>query len=73
MCVLGNRLLKDIHISNCTKFSRFLNETFCTNSAGNQCDAYYFNNNVTVRNGIKGLSSGVFFGKFTFTRSYDRT
>ncbi|XP_014228975.1 solute carrier family 12 member 4 isoform X3 [Trichogramma pretiosum] len=61
MCVLGNRLLKDIDVAtNCSKYSVFLNETFCTNARGEMCNPYYLTHNVTVRNGIRGLASGVF-------------
>lgn len=28
-----------------------------------KCDPYYIQNNVTIVNGIRGLASGVFFGK----------
>lgn len=64
MCVLGKRLLKDIDVlANCTKYSAFLNSTFCGGDPqGYRCDSYYTNNTVTIRNGIRGLASGVFFG-----------
>ncbi|KAL0850918.1 hypothetical protein ABMA28_006827 [Loxostege sticticalis] len=59
MCVLGKRLLKDIHITNCTKNpTGELHKLFCPN---NTCDPYYSAHNVSVVQGIKGLSSGVFF------------
>ncbi|XP_011496527.1 PREDICTED: solute carrier family 12 member 4 [Ceratosolen solmsi marchali] len=61
ICVLGTRLLKDINvIANCSKYSPGLNETFCTSVRGDQCDPYYLQNNVTIRNGLRGLASGVF-------------
>ncbi|KAL1114973.1 hypothetical protein AAG570_007796 [Ranatra chinensis] len=64
MCVLGNRLLKDINIQNCTKeVGGPLYNIFCTNSTGDEfpvCDSYFEQNNVSIRNGIKGLASGVF-------------
>ncbi|XP_073813225.1 solute carrier family 12 member kcc isoform X9 [Musca autumnalis] len=58
MCVLGKRLLKDIHIDNCTKEDTVLSDLFCPDG---KCDEYYLNNNVTKVKGIKGLSSGVFY------------
>lgn len=62
MCVLGKRLLKDIPITSCNKtVGGDLNKIFC--NASQQCDSYYINNNVTIVQGIKGLKSGVFFGK----------
>ncbi|KAJ8673106.1 hypothetical protein QAD02_004367, partial [Eretmocerus hayati] len=63
MCILGNRLLKDMDVlKDCTRFSPFLNRTFCKNDPrGLTCDPYYLANNVSIRNGIRGLSSGVFF------------
>ncbi|XP_063395595.1 solute carrier family 12 member 6 isoform X6 [Cydia fagiglandana] len=59
MCVLGKRLLKDIHISNCTKKAGGeLEKIFCANRT---CDEYYKTHDVQVVQGIKGLASGVFF------------
>uniref|UniRef100_A0A6M2DW34 Putative amino acid transporter n=1 Tax=Xenopsylla cheopis TaxID=163159 RepID=A0A6M2DW34_XENCH len=59
MCVLGNRLLKDIDISNCTKdVGGPLHEVFC--STNGTCDPYYLAHNVTTQRGIRGLASGVF-------------
>ncbi|KAG7294935.1 hypothetical protein JYU34_022676 [Plutella xylostella] len=59
MCVLGKRLLKDIHISNCTKQAGGeLFKLFCPN---NTCDPYFTAHNISVVQGIKGLASGVFF------------
>ncbi|XP_059051212.1 solute carrier family 12 member 4 isoform X2 [Achroia grisella] len=59
MCILGKRLLKDIHISNCTKAPKGeLEQLFCPNKT---CDPYYAAHNVSIVQGIKGLSSGVFF------------
>ncbi|XP_024081059.1 solute carrier family 12 member 4 isoform X3 [Cimex lectularius] len=61
MCVLGNRLLKDISPENCTKEGQMF-DIFCTkNGSVVTCDPYYENHEVTVRNGIMGLASGVFF------------
>lgn len=51
MCVLGKRLLKDIHITNCTKNpTGELHKLFCPN---NTCDPYYSAHNVSVVQGIK--------------------
>ncbi|CAH0405213.1 unnamed protein product [Chilo suppressalis] len=59
MCVLGNRLLKDIHITNCSKaVDGELHKLFCPNKT---CDPYYATHNISVVQGIKGLASGVFF------------
>lgn len=66
MCVLGNRLLKDIDPENCTKdVGSELFQLYCNDSSNPlSCDPYFKMHNLTVRNGIKGLSSGVFFGMF---------
>ncbi|KAF6217197.1 hypothetical protein GE061_001551 [Apolygus lucorum] len=64
MCVLGKRLLKDIDINNCTKeIDGPLYNIFCTHNGTGKpvCDPYFLNHEVEVRNGIKGLNSGVFF------------
>ncbi|XP_045508008.1 solute carrier family 12 member 4 isoform X2 [Colias croceus] len=59
MCVLGKRLLKDIHISNCSKDpGGELEQIFCPNGT---CDPYYHTHEVSIVQGIKGLASGVFF------------
>ncbi|KOB73819.1 Uncharacterized protein OBRU01_10424, partial [Operophtera brumata] len=59
MCVLGNRLLKDIKIDNCSKdIHGELHQLFCPN---NTCDPYYATHNVSIIPGIKGLASKVFF------------
>ncbi|GLH09731.1 Bumetanide-sensitive sodium-(potassium)-chloride cotransporter [Gryllus bimaculatus] len=65
MCVLGKRLLKDIHIDDCKKdpYSPLFN-IFCSNSTDPNdpspvCDPYFVNNNVSIVQGIKGLASGV--------------
>ncbi|XP_023245325.1 solute carrier family 12 member 6 [Copidosoma floridanum] len=75
MCILGKRLLKDINVqAHCYKYSAFLNKTFCTNERGNQCDPYYLTSDVSIRTGIRGLYSGVFFenlmGSFQETGQY---
>lgn len=57
MCVLGNRLLKDININNCTQeVGGTLWNLFCEN---NKCDPYFASHNVSIVRGIKGLASGV--------------
>ncbi|KAK6642647.1 hypothetical protein RUM43_004149 [Polyplax serrata] len=63
MCVLGNRLLKDIDISDCNKTAEPLRAIFCGNTTDDpelNCDPYWLKNNVSIVRGIKGLSSGVF-------------
>jgi hypothetical protein len=63
MCVLGNRLLKDINIENCTdEEGGALYNIFCVNNSLTDCDPYFLEHKPTIRNGIKGLASGVFFG-----------
>lgn len=62
MCVLGKRLLKDIHIDNCTKDEGgALWNQFCPIENGGVCDEYFKDHNISIVRGIKGLSSGVFF------------
>ncbi|GAB0091147.1 solute carrier family 12 member 6 [Sergentomyia squamirostris] len=59
MCVLGNRLLKDIPIENCTQEKGgHLWNLFC---AQEPCDPYFLSHNISVVRGIRGLASGVFF------------
>lgn len=62
MCVLGKRLLKDLDVmKDCNKnLDGPLHNLYCKNE---KCDQYYLDNNVTIRNGIRGLASGVFFGE----------
>ncbi|XP_039276024.1 solute carrier family 12 member 4 [Nilaparvata lugens] len=61
MCVLGNRLLKDIHIDQCNKtVGGELYNLFCPGNSTKSCDPYFLANNVSIENGIKGLASGVF-------------
>lgn len=60
LCVLGNRLLRLDDIRDCHKnYSGILDTTFCNNRT---CDSYYKEHDLHVERGIKGLSSGVFFG-----------
>jgi solute carrier family 12 (potassium/chloride transporter), member 4/6 len=65
MCVLGERLLKDIPLENCTKDAGSpLWDLFCDDPVTmTGCDSYFQANNVSLRRGIKGLASGVFFGE----------
>ncbi|XP_069971636.1 solute carrier family 12 member 4 [Penaeus vannamei] len=65
MCMLGARLLKQV--SNCTKdrdgdlwklYCNKGNGTYATDEA--DCDQYFHDHNVSLRNAIVGLSSGVF-------------
>ncbi|KAL0279315.1 UNVERIFIED_CONTAM: hypothetical protein PYX00_000904 [Menopon gallinae] len=63
MCVLGNRLLKDIDLADCHQGAGPLQTIFCgnaTNPEPGSCDPYWEANSVTQVRGIKGLSSGVF-------------
>ncbi|KAK9751887.1 Amino acid permease [Popillia japonica] len=56
LCVLGNRLLKDVGPGNCNKTEGgVLYNIFCNVT----CDPYFLNNDVTVVQGIKGIASGV--------------
>ncbi|XP_073999201.1 solute carrier family 12 member kcc isoform X3 [Rhodnius prolixus] len=63
MCVLGTRLLKAVDSNNCTKeVGGAVYEIFCNvNGSSVICDPYFENHEVSVRNGIQGLASGVFF------------
>lgn len=62
MCSLGNRLLKDMDVQNCNKsVNGELYNLYCNNGTG-VCDDYFKNHNVSVVKGIRGISSGVFFG-----------
>lgn len=46
--------------TNCSKYyGGPIYERFCNNNASNDCD-YYTQNDVTTKNAIPGLSSGVF-------------
>lgn len=65
MCVLGKRLVKDVVLSECNKtIGGTLHQIFCGNGTNmNTCDSYYRDHNVSIVRGIKGLSSGVFFGE----------
>ncbi|XP_059478016.1 solute carrier family 12 member 6 isoform X3 [Neocloeon triangulifer] len=63
MCVLGERLLKDISVENCTKeVGSQLWDVFCEDPvAMTGCDQYFEQHNVSLVRGIKGVASGVFF------------
>nr|CAD7440846.1 unnamed protein product [Timema bartmani] len=63
MCVLGQRLLKDVDITDCHDDPNGpLFQLFCggNNSQIEDCEPYFRTNNLTVVQGIKGLASGVF-------------
>lgn len=66
MCVLGNRLLKDLSLSDCHKGEGPLRTLFCGNTTIDQndlCEPYWLANNISQVRGIKGLASGVLLGK----------
>nr|CAD7573788.1 unnamed protein product [Timema californicum] len=68
MCVLGQRLLKDVDINDCHDDPNGpLFQLFCggNNSQIEDCEPYFRANNLTVVQGIKGLASGVFLGEYT--------
>lgn len=60
ICVLGKRLLKDLDVENdCNKnHGGVLEKLFCVN--GTNCDPYYNQSKLEIKNGIRGLASGVF-------------
>jgi len=63
MCSLGNRLLKDMDLKNCNKaVGGYLHNMYCANGTG-PCDSYFDMHNTTIVKGIRGISSGVFFGR----------
>ncbi|KAG8036577.1 hypothetical protein G9C98_003899 [Cotesia typhae] len=63
ICVLGKRLLKDIPITACYKNETSpLADIFC-NKTTQVCDAYYSSHNVSIINGIRGLSKNL-WGNF---------
>ena len=70
MCVLGNRLIKDIEVeTECHKnFGGPLHKAFCTNWTGpatlSGCEPYYEKHELRIINGIKGLRSGVLKSKY---------
>lgn len=73
--MLGARLLKQV--SNCTKdrdgdlwklYCNKGNGTYATDEA--DCDQYFHDHNVSLRNAIVGLSSGVFSGESAFCATY---
>jgi potassium/chloride transporter 4/5/6 len=67
MCVLGKRLLR-VAINDCHKnVSGPLHDMFCPNSSLS-CDQYYSTHDVSIVNGIKGLSSGVIMGRPIFRK-----
>ena len=68
MCFLGNRLLKEEHSGNCTKEEGSpLWNLFCSlnnRTLVYECDPYFEAHSTSMVRGVKGLQSGVFFGKF---------
>ncbi|ODM89739.1 Solute carrier family 12 member 6 [Orchesella cincta] len=58
MCVLGNRLLQQVNGTCSKESSSALHKEFCP--FGAMCDSYFQTHNVSIVNGIQGLSSGVF-------------
>lgn len=64
MCSLGTRLLKDMDLKDCNKnVGGYLYKVYCANGTG-PCDKYFEMHNTTVVKGIRGIESGVFFGKY---------
>lgn len=62
MCSLGNRLLKDMDMNHCNKqVGGYLYNLYCANGT---CNSYFENHNTTIVKGIRGISSGVFFGSY---------
>lgn len=65
LCKLGNRLLQLDGSGNCTKERGSpLYEQFCVvqnEFDGGVCDDYFMRHNVSKVQGIKGMSSGVFY------------
>lgn len=66
LCVLGKRLLQLEDINDCHKnVTGFLRKKYCTNDSITSCDSYFRDHDIHIVRGIKGLSSGVFFGEFS--------
>lgn len=72
VCILGNRTLMSKGYDVCAKVIEIDNETvttklwrsFCDSEYLNAtCDDYFTNNNVTVIQGIPGVTSGILAGK----------
>lgn len=64
MCTLGDRLLKDMDLKNCNKdVGGYLYNLYCANGT-NGCDKYYETHSTNIVKGIRGISSGVFFGEY---------
>lgn len=72
VCILGNRTLMSKGYDVCAKVIEIDNETvttkmwrsFCDSEYLNAtCDDYFANNNVTVIQGIPGVTSGILAGK----------
>ena len=74
MCLLGNRTLQNQNFDKCLKTEEVGNQTigtelwglFCDSRQLNAtCDEYFTLNNVTMIQGIPGLTSGVISGQNT--------
>lgn len=72
VCMLGNRTLQNQNFDKCLKTEIIDNQTvttkvwrlFCDGPELNAtCDEYFVNNNLTLIQGIPGLTSGVISGK----------
>lgn len=73
VCLLGNRTLSKRSFDTCAKVQMVNNSTvttalwrlFCNGSSpSTTCDEYFVQNNVTEIQGIPGVASGVFLGKY---------
>lgn len=71
VCILGNRILRNNEFDHCLKTQVLGNETvtsklwrlFCDGPEFNAtCNEYFVNNNVTLIQGIPGLTSRVISG-----------
>uniref|UniRef100_A0A8C5H7W4 Solute carrier family 12 member 7-like n=1 Tax=Gouania willdenowi TaxID=441366 RepID=A0A8C5H7W4_GOUWI len=80
VCMLGNRTLQNNNFDKCLKTDIVDNLTvttrlwklFCDGTETNAtCNEYFLNNNVTLVQGIPGLTSGVISGEFLLSSSRD--
>lgn len=61
---MGKRLVKDIDMSECHKNpGGKLYEQFCGVEMNGVCDDYFKKSNISIKDGIRGLASGVLRGK----------
>jgi hypothetical protein len=75
VCLLGNRTLQNLNFDKCLKTEEVGNQTvgtalwalFCGGSRAlnASCNEYFVLNNVTMIQGIPGLTSGVISGQNT--------